>query len=206
VIRAVIADDHQLFRQGLKELLTADGGIEVVGTASNGAEVLSVVGTLQPDLLLLDLSMPLLNGLDALLHLRRQEHSPKIVILSMHNDPVGMNRAFAMGADGYVVKEEAFDHLLLAIERVMAGQRFFPEGIGKKPEARGEEPREVLSPREREIVTLIAEGKTTKEIASALAISVKTVETHRQRTLQKLGLSKATELVRYALRQGFVKD
>lgn len=207
MIRTLIADDHQIFREGLAELLGSQRLVKVVGFASNGAEALTKVNALSPDLLILDISMSILDGLEVLQNLRRQGLQLKVLMLSMHNDAHTIRRAMQAGADGYILKEEAYEALDSAISEVMAGNRFLSpmasQALNIPPVL--DETR-ALSPREREIVSLIAEGKSSREISTALGISVKTVETHRQRIMEKLDCHKATELVRYAIKEGILKQ
>ncbi|TLN19757.1 response regulator transcription factor [bacterium] len=203
--RVIVADDHKIFREGLVELLSGERSIEVAGTASDGADALSKTNALAPEILILDISMPILDGFEVTKALRQRGTDVKILMLSMHNDPVSVKKAMNMGVDGYVLKEEAFETLITAIEQVSQGNRFISKGarasLGSK---HVEEAGSVLSPRELEIVKYVAEGLTNKEIAAKLGISVKTVETHRQRVMEKLGFHKAAELVRYAFENGIL--
>jgi two-component system nitrate/nitrite response regulator NarL len=204
--RVVIADDHAIFRQGLRELLSGEPSIDVLGTASNGAEALSVVNSLKPDILILDISMPIIDGYEVARLIRQQDLPMKILMLSMHKEPASVKKALAVGADGYILKEDAFDDLVSAIKAVTAGKKFISSSAGKQLDTPdSDEAEDRLSPREKEIVTLIAEGKSTKEIAAFLGISAKTVETHRQRIMDKLGCHKATEIVLYAVSHGMTK-
>jgi DNA-binding NarL/FixJ family response regulator len=206
VIRVLIADDHPIFRKGLAELLAGDPSIEVAGMASDGEEALSLARSLAPDLLVLDISMPKLDGFAVAGRLREEGAVARVVMLSMHKDPASVRRAFALGVGGFVLKEEAFSDLMYAISAVARGQRFFSPAVqgflgeeGKGGGGGG------LTPREREVAELIALGRSTKEIASELAISGKTVETHRQHIMEKLGCRKATEIAAYAVKAGWVR-
>lgn len=205
MIRVLIADDHKIFRQGLSELLSGQRLAQVVGMAADGAETLSKVNALNPDMLILDISMPVMDGFDVVTHLRRQNPNIRILMLSMHNDAISVDRALKLGADGYVLKEEAYDELTHAIAEVSAGRRYVSplatrslNAFARKGEVKS------LSPREREIVTFIAAGKTTREISEELHISIKTVETHRQRIMEKLNCHKAAELVAIAMKEGLL--
>jgi DNA-binding NarL/FixJ family response regulator len=206
MIRVLIADDHTLFRQGLAELLSNEESIRVVGTASDGAAVPDMVAALQPDVLILDISMPGIDGFEVTRRLRARGLPVRILMLSMHKDQGTTRRAFELGIDGYVLKEEAFSDLKYAIRSVGEGKRFFSPSVMmalSKSEASAEAT--PLTPREREVVAGIAAGRTTKEIAAGLGISVKTVDTHRQHIMEKLGCHRATEIVLYALKTGLVK-
>jgi DNA-binding NarL/FixJ family response regulator len=204
MIKVLIADDHKMVREGLAELLAGERSVTVVGTASDGAEALSKVNALKPDLLILDISMQILDGFEVLRHLRQQGLHVKILMLSMHKDSTSIRKALDLGADGYVLKEEAFDTLTTAIAEVMRGNRYFSTPTAIALGSLERETVDVLTPREREIVGLIAAGQTTKEVAAILGISAKTVETHRHRVMEKLGCHKVTDLVRYALKRGLV--
>lgn len=200
--RIVIADDHKVFRQGLAELFSEDPSVSVVGMAADGPEALALARSLRPDVLVLDISMPGMDGLQVAATLRREGLPVRIVLLTMHKDAVNVRLALELQVEGYVLKEDAFEQLAAAVARVGRGERFFsPVALaGFAPgEADGG-----LTPREREVVALIAAGKTTREIAAALGISLKTVETHRQRLMQKLGFHKAAEIVHYAVKTGLV--
>jgi DNA-binding NarL/FixJ family response regulator len=200
--RVLIADDHTIFRQGLAELLAAEETIQVSGTASDGRETISAVKSILPDVLILDLSMPHLDGFEVVRRLRAERLPVKIIILTMHKDPATIQRASELEVDGYVLKEEAFDDLAYAIRTVASGRTFFSPSVVASASRGGPADASPLSPRERQVVGCIARGLTTKEIADQLGISVKTVETHRQRIMEKLDCHKATELVLYAVKAG----
>ncbi|MFA6149041.1 MAG: response regulator transcription factor [bacterium] len=207
MIRILIADDHALFRQGLAELLTGNRSCKVVGSANSGEEALAMSVTFRPDVILLDLSMPGLDGFDVIRRLKTSPRPPRILVLSMHNDSRSVHRALDLGADGYLLKEEAFAELLKGIGTVRSGRRFLSGSIRElleKDHAWGGGV-EALSPRERQIVARIAAGLTTKEIAAELGISVKTVETHRQHIMEKLGVRKSTQIVMEAMKAGLMK-
>jgi DNA-binding NarL/FixJ family response regulator len=200
--RIVIADDHQVFRQGLAELFTDDPGVTLVGMAADGAEALELARRLRPDVLVLDISMPALDGFQVARAIREEELPVHIVLLTMHKDAVNVRLALEAGVEGYVLKDDAFEQLAAAVAAVARGGRFFsPVALAGLSPSEGEG---VLSPREREVVALIAGGKSTREIADTLGISVKTVDTHRQRIMLKLGFHKAAEIVHYAVKAGLV--
>jgi DNA-binding NarL/FixJ family response regulator len=206
VIRVVVADDHAIFRQGLVELLSSEAGVVVEGTASNGAEALALASSITPDVLILDISMPVLDGFEVVRHVRKQRLPVRIVMLSMHNDAVSARRAFELGADGFVPKEGAFDEVLEAVTAVAAGRRFCsPPVEAALAECAGGRPGQALSSRETQVAALIAGGRTTKEIAARLGISAKTVETHRQRIMDKLGCHKAAQIALYVVKAGILK-
>ncbi len=200
--RVLIVDDHAIFRQGLAELLAGDREFTVAGTAADGEEALAFARSLRPDLVLLDISMPGLDGFAVAERLLADKGRPRVLLLSMHKDPVSARKAFDLGVDGYVLKEEAFSDLLYALRAVLKGHRFFSPQVMNALSTHQE--RSLLSPREREVAVLIARGETTKEIAASLSVSVKTVETHRQRIMEKLGCHKAAEVATWAVKAGLL--
>lgn len=207
----LIADDHGIVRQGVRRLLEAEGDIEVCGEASDGNELLEQVERLRPDVVILDITMPRLGGLETLERLRKRAPAVKAILLSMHGDPPFVQSAVALGADGYLLKNGPAGEIIEAVRAVVRGGSYFSPPVAKeiveqlRTPSRGSEPFSVLSPREREILHLIADGLSAKEIASSLQISAKTVEAHRTSLMRKLGVRKATELVRYAMRHGLVQ-
>ncbi len=212
--RILLADDHSVLRSGLRLLLESQADFQVVGEASTGTEALKQAEALQPDLILLDLSMPHLGGLDALPILRRLSPSAEIVILTMHEDAQYLRAALRNGASGYVLKKAADVELLSAIRAVMRGEmyvhpsmtRVLLEDVLPQTEARQPDGWNHLSEREREVLRLVALGHTSAEIASQLNLSAKTVETYRARGMEKLGLPNRAALVRYALRKGLISS
>lgn len=200
----LIADDHKIMRQGLHELLSEIPGISVIGTATDGAETLSKLNTLSPDLLILDISMPVMDGFEVLKNIRRKGFSVKVVVLSMHKDARTIKRALEEGVDGFVLKDEAFDTLATCIISVLKGGNYLSPGSRNSLATLKGSTSTQLTAREREIVELIAEGKASKEIAAELGITLKTVENHRQNIMGKLQLHKATEIVRYAMKEGIL--
>jgi DNA-binding NarL/FixJ family response regulator len=207
-INVLVADDHQLVRQGLKALLEREG-FKVVGEASNGQEALKLAETLHPEVAVLDLAMPMLNGIDAAREIQRVSCKTKTIILSMHTESRYILESLRGGAKGFVMKTHAADDLVRAIREAARGGTYLsPEvsdAVVQAYQNKTEVPPDPLSPRERQVLQLIAEGKTTKEVASALEISVKTAETYRTRIMEKLDIHETASLVRYAVRRGIVQ-
>lgn len=213
-VRILLADDHAVLRSGLRLLLTNTNEFEVVGEAATGTETLSLAEQLQPDLILLDLSMPSLGGLDALPALRKLVPSARVLILTMHDDPQYLRQALKHGASGYVLKKAADAELLSAIHTVLRGEVYvhpsmtrtlledmLPESYsGDREDSWGS-----LSDREQEVLKMVALGHTSAEIATQLNLSAKTVETYRARGMEKLGLRTRVALVKFALQEGLIK-
>lgn len=209
MIRVVIADDHNIVRAGLKSLLSAEAGVEVVGEAADGRAAIEAVQRTRPDVLLVDLSMPGLNGVEAVRWVRELVPAPQVLVLSMHASPDYVRPAVRAGAAGYLVKGAGLDDLLSALKAVAAGGKFYgPEAqralAGDAGPDQSVDSVERLSPREREVLQRVAEGQSNKEIAAALGLSHKTVDAHRTRVMQKLDLHDAQALTRYAIRKGLV--
>jgi two-component system response regulator NreC len=210
--RILLADDHAVLRSGLRLLLTSQNEYEVVGEASSGSETLSLAERLQPDLILLDLSMPSLGGLDALPALRKLVPSARILILTMHDDPQYLRQALKRGASGYVLKKAADAELLSAMRAVLRGEvyvhpsmtRVLLEDMLETPPAENQNSWEMLSEREQEVLKMVALGHTSAEIAEQLNLSAKTVETYRARGMEKLGLRTRAALVKFALQEGLI--
>ena len=211
-IRVVIADDHAVLRAGLRMLLEAQGDIEVVGEAGDGAEAARQAKALRPDVVLLDLSMPGLRSGEAIRGVIKASPDTRVLILTMHDDPAYLAAAVAAGASGYVVKKVADSELLTAIRAVHAGRTFvdftsapgadrLPPSLrgGMVPHAKD------LSRREREVLLLLAQGHSNRQVADAIRISVKTVETYRMRLKDKLGLKGRPELYRFAVESGILE-
>jgi len=211
--RILLADDHAVLRSGLRLLLTSQNEYEVVGEASSGIETLALAEQLQPDLILLDLSMPALGGLDALPTLQKLAPATRILILTMHDDPQYLRQALKHGASGYVLKKAADTELLSAIKAVLRGEvyvhpsmtRVLLEDMLETPPAENQNAWETLSEREQEVLKMVALGHTSAEIADQLSLSAKTVETYRARGMEKLGLRTRAALVKFALQEGLIK-
>ncbi|HVR27565.1 MAG TPA: response regulator transcription factor [Candidatus Polarisedimenticolia bacterium] len=213
MIRIALADDHTVLRAGLKSLLERQRDFEVVGEASDGRELLHIVDEAIPDVVITDIGMPKLNGAEATSQIVAKHPSTRVIVLSMHSDEGYVLRALKAGARGYLVKESAEADLMTAIRTVHSGKAFFSPSVSallvedyvRQMRDRGvEDSYELLSTREREVLQLIAEGKSNKEIANLLGLSVYTVETHRGNILQKLNLHSVPELILYAVRKGVI--
>lgn len=204
----LLADDHALFRQALKALLP-EAEFVVCAEADNGHDAVRLARDLQPDIGLLDIGMPGLNGLEAARQVRDVSPRSHVVLLSMHRDPQYLAAAMRAGARGYLLKTRGADELLQALREVARGESFLSPGLSRAVTENlvlGDMSSDGgLTPREREVLQLIAEGRSTKEAAAALFISVKTAETHRQRIMNKLDLHETASLVRYAIRSGVIK-
>ncbi|MBU2608792.1 MAG: response regulator transcription factor [Chloroflexi bacterium] len=214
-IRVVLADDHVVLRSGLKMLLNAQMDIEVVGEASDGAEAISKTADLNPDVLLLDITMPNIGGIDAMRIIKEKTPSVSILILTMHENESYLLKALRTGASGYILKKAADNELISAIKTVYGGEVFIPSSLTKSvvkemvsgsvsQEETVDNDQEQLSQRELEVLTLVAQGYTNQQIANRLYLSVKTVETYKARVMGKLNLHSRVELVRYALHHGFL--
>jgi len=212
-LRVVLADDHALVRAGIRALLEKLPGIEVVGEADNGREALELIKKTSPNLILLDISMAELGGLEALPRIVKDFPAAKVLILSGHANEEYVLRALRRGASGYMLKEAAAEELELAIKAVAQGKTYLSPSVSRTvvesylQRATGEEgPIEQLTARQREVLQLIAEGNNTKEIASTLEVSVKTVEAHRLQLMARLNIHDVPGLVRYAIRSGLVSS
>ena len=203
IIRTVIADDHAMFRQGLAALLQNAPEIELVGQAGDGDQALELIGRENPDLAILDNSMPGLSGLEVVEKLVREDLKTRFVLLTMHTEPRLASQALQSGAAGFLIKESAFEELLAAIQAVMQGNNYVSSAIAvKMVENPGGCRALPLTPREKEILALIASGLTNRQIADRLCISHKTVDTHRTRLMRKLDLHSTAELVALAIKEG----
>lgn len=212
-IRLLIADDHALFRAGLRALLTAQPDLEIVGEVSTAAEAVSLALALRPDLVLMDIALADGSGVEATRRLKQECPSLKVLMLTMHEDAGHLHIALRAGVSGYVVKSAVHTELLEAIRVVHRGDAYLHPSVARLlvrdqiERPRGPAPERVsesLTPREVEVLKLVAEGHTNREIADHLHLSVKTVETHRERLMSKLGFKTRAELVRYALAQGLL--
>lgn len=210
--RIVLADDHMMFRQGIKRILEEDPGIEVVGEVGDGIKILEVLKKTKPNMILLDISMPNLRGIEATREIKKTSPDIKVLILTMHKSKEYLYHALSAGAEGYLLKEDADTELVSAIETIRRGKAYIsplfsvelPEDLLKKYiEGELNPPIEPLSTREREVLKLIAEGKSSKEIAYLLSISVRTVHHHRDNIMSKLNIRNTVELVKYAIQKGY---
>lgn len=212
-IRLVCIDDHPLFRSGLKSLFAAEADIEVVGEADNGTDGLNIIGQAQPDIVLLDIGIPGISGLEVCRQIRQRYPSVKVIMLTMHRERAHLLKAFHAGARGFVLKQGGVDELLLGIRAVHTGKKYICSDLAesvlerftKKPAEKTEDDRAELSDREAEIVRLVCQGWDNQRIAEALYISPATVKTHRARIMRKLGIHSSTELVKYALKTGIIE-
>ncbi len=206
--RVLLADDHPLVRQGLKTLLEREG-FQVAGEASDGQEALRLMPTALPDVAVLDIGMPVLNGLDAAREIHKCYSRTKAILLTRHDEDQYVTEALRAGVKGYVLKSQAVTDLVDAIRRVAGGGVYLSPGISRAlVEAYRSKtglPADPLTPRERQVLQLVGEGKSTKEIAVLLGISAKTAESHRTRLMQKLDIHETASLVRYAIRRGLVQ-
>jgi DNA-binding NarL/FixJ family response regulator len=209
--RIVLADDHRIVREGLRMLLDNRNDIHVVGEACDGEEVLQVVGQELPDVVVMDLSMPKLSGIDATRRITESGSRAKILVLSMHESPGYVEEVLRAGASGYLLKDSASEELVLAIDAIRSGDSYLSPAITQQvvdalahPADRPSSAVSVLSERERQVLTLIAEGLSSKEIARDLGVSLKTIESHRANLMDKLEIHKVSGLVRFAIRVGLV--
>lgn len=209
MIRVLLADDHILVREGLRALLAKEADIQVVAEAGDGRDALRAARETRPDVAAMDLSMPLLNGLEAARQMAAWGQSPRVILLTVHAEDRYVLEAIRAGVRGYVLKKQAAADLVRAIREVSGGGVYLSPGISaavveavRSPQAPREEP---LTSREREVLQLVAEGKTTKEIAVLLGVSVKTADAHRTRLMQKLDIHDIAGLTRYAIRHGIIQ-
>jgi two-component system, NarL family, response regulator NreC len=211
--RVLLADDHTLIRAGLRMVVDSEPDLTVVGEANDGREAVRLAGQLKPDVVVMDIGMPKLNGIEASRQIRTELPDTQVVMLSMHSDEAYVLRALKAGAKAYLLKDSAEADLARAIRAATAGKSFFSPAVGqvllqdymrRLERTGGEDSYDLLSPREREILQLVAEGNSSKEIANALHLSVYTVETHRANLMQKLSLRSVPELILYAVRKGIV--
>ncbi len=208
--RIVLADDHRLMREGLKTLISGESDLEVVGEAEDGRAAVALAVELVPDIVIMDVAMPRLNGIEATRQILKQAPSVRVIALSMHSDRRFVGEMLKVGASGYLLKDGAFDELVRAIRAVLANQIYLNPRIAsiviehhvRRPAAENASVWSVLTAREREVLQLLSEGKTSKQIAAQLHISAKTVESHRRQITDKLGLRSVAELTKYAIREG----
>ena len=212
-LRVLLADDHTLIRAGLRLVVEQQGDFTVVGEAENGRQAVAMADSLKPNVVVMDIGMPDLNGIEACLQIREAHPEIEVVMLSMHSDEGYVLRSLKAGARAYLLKDSAEADLARAIRAAAEGKSFFSPAVGKvlledymrKLQRTGaEDSYELLSPREREILQLVAEGKSSKEVANMLNLSVYTVETHRANLMQKLNLRSVPEVILYAVRKGII--
>ncbi|MGD8984166.1 MAG: response regulator transcription factor [Desulfobacteraceae bacterium] len=209
-VRIILAEDHRITREGLVNLLQERPDMEVVGEAENGREAVRLARELSPDLVIMDVTMPDLNGIDATRIITSGSNNTKVIALSMYSDKQFVQGMMQAGASGYLLKDCAFEELVSAIQAVIQGDTYLSPGIAgivvqdylNKLTTDRSSADTVLTNREREVLQLIAEGNSTKEIAAHLTVSVKTVETHRRQIMEKLGIFSIAELTKYAIREG----
>ncbi|MTI03535.1 MULTISPECIES: response regulator transcription factor [Alphaproteobacteria] len=204
-IRVLIVDDHPMVAEGIQSILESYDEIEVVGTLSNGQEAVDQANLLQPDVILMDLNMPGLGGLSATELILERLPDTRVLILSMHDSPEYISTALSHGARGYILKDVQTEEIKQAIDAVMQGERYLCTGASGSLEPKGDSAREALTGREQTILLELAQGKSNKEVALALDISVRTVETHRKNIKRKLGISSTAGLTRYAMEHGMLQ-
>jgi DNA-binding NarL/FixJ family response regulator len=207
-LRILLADDHQLVRQGIRGILEREG-FEVVGEATNGREAVDLFRELSPDLAILDLAMPLLNGIDAAREILKLAPQTRLILLTMHIGDHQVVGALRIGIRGYVLKTQAAEDLVQAIREVSRGGVYLSPGVSRVVVeaylSKAELPSDPLSPRERQVLQLVAEGRTTKEVATELGVTVKTAESYRADIMEKLDIHETAGLVRYAIRHGLIQ-
>jgi two-component system, NarL family, response regulator NreC len=208
MIRILLVDDHAVVRQGFRMILGAQPDMEIVGEAGNGREAISQAAELQPDVVVMDVAMPELNGIEATRRIAESSPRARVLALSMHKDSVYVREILRAGAKGYLLKESIDVDLLTAVRAVAKGDGYLSPAVSEAVltdyRKHVTDPLDLLSSREREVLQLIAEGKTNKEIAGSLNLSVYTVDAHRDRIMEKLNLHSAGELVRFAVRKGLI--
>jgi DNA-binding NarL/FixJ family response regulator len=213
-MKVLLADDHTIVRAGVRALVAAIPGVEIVGEAGDGQEALALIREKHPDVALVDVSMPGMNGLDLAARVAREAPQTRVAVLSMHGTPTHVVQALRAGVKGYVLKDAAAEELPLLLRAVMRGETYLSSAIsrhvvdgflGRDGTPTGAElPADTLTPRQREILQLVAEGKSTKDVARLLDLSVKTVEAHRSQIMERLEIHDLAGLVRYAIRTGLV--
>ncbi|MDQ3347413.1 MAG: response regulator transcription factor [Acidobacteriota bacterium] len=212
-MRVLLADDHGIVRRGLRSLLESQAGVVVVGEAADGIEALRLCTDTLPDVVILDIAMPKMNGIEVAARVQKLEHAPRVIILSMHTDESYIIRALAAGARGYLLKDATDEDLLPALRAVGSGKRFFSPAVTavlmedyvRQLQARGlTDSHHLLTDREKQVLQLLAEGRSNKEVATVLDLGVSTVETHRANLMQKLNLHNTAEIVLYAVRKGII--
>jgi DNA-binding NarL/FixJ family response regulator len=211
--RVVLADDHSVVRQGLRAWLERSGHVQVVGEAADGREAVAAVERLQPDVVIMDIAMPMLNGIDATAQITRRNPDTKVIILSMHADESYILRALGAGAKGYLLKESTETDVLPAVQSVRDGKPYFTPSIARLlledymrtlKQNNLQDSYDLLTEREREVLQLLAQGKSNKEVAQVLDLSPHTIDSHRTNMMQKLNLHNTAEIVLYAVRKGII--
>ncbi len=210
-VKVLIADDHQLFREGLVNLISSAPDIEVIGEAKDGLEATKKAKKLKPDLILIDIGMPNMNGIEATKTIKKDDPGIKIIAVSMHSDRQFVKGVLEAGADGYLLKNCTYRQLIDAIQSVVSGKKYLSDDITEMviqgyldPEEESESKND-LSEREIEVLKLYAEGKSTREISERLFISVKTVGTHKQHIFEKLGFKSNADMIKYAIKEGLIQ-
>lgn len=205
--KIILADDHVMFRQGIRNFIEKLEHVQISGEVDNGLELLELLQTSVPDLIILDIAMPKMRGLEALREVKKRYPQVKVVILTMHGNKEFVRQAVSEGVDGFILKEEPSSELIDAIKAVRVCSQYFSARLSEAllSFARGEEEPEVLTDREKEILRYLARGLSTQEISATLFISVHTVRRHRYNIMQKLNLHSMTDLIRYALSKGYVE-
>jgi DNA-binding NarL/FixJ family response regulator len=212
-LRVLVADDHGIVRRGLKSLLETNKDVEVVGEAADGLEALRACEELGPDILIVDIGMPKLNGIEVAARVQKFERPPRVIILSMHSDESYILRALAAGARAYLLKDATDEDLLPAVKAVAGGKPFFSPAVTtvlvedyvRRLHDRGlNDSYHLLTDREKQVLQLLAEGRSNKEVATLLDLGLSTVETHRANLMQKLNLHNTAEIVLYAVRKGII--
>ena len=209
-VKIILADDHRILREGLRALLEKQAGIEVIAEAEDGKTTVELAHELKPDVVIIDISMPDLNGIDATRQIVNASPHVKVIALSMHSDKKFVREMLSAGASGYLLKDSAFEELDTALATVVSNQTYLSPRIADtvirdylgKIDTGKSSTTLSLTAREREVLQLLAEGRTTKEIASKLCLSIKTIETHRKQIMDKVGLKSVAELTKYAIREG----
>jgi len=209
-IKILLVDDHKILRDGICSIVKGYPDMEVIGEAENGKKALRLVEELSPDVVIMDISMPDLNGIEATRRIIANHPNIKVIALSMHHDKQFVSEIFKAGASGYLLKDCAFDELEHAVNIVMDGKTYINpqiaslviESLVNQPQATSQKAFSLLTDREREVLQLIAEGQSTKEIATKLSVSAKTIESHRRQVMGKLNIRNVAKLTKYAIREG----
>lgn len=211
MIKILLADDHTILREGLKSLLSTEPDIEIIGEVSNGYDAIALAGRIKPDIVLMDIGMPVMNGIEATRKLKEQYPEIKVLILTQYDSQEYLFTVLSAGASGYVLKRTASSELVWAIKTVHEGLAYLSPVMTQtlireylKTEDTSSKTKDVLTPREQEVLKLIAEGLTNQEIADTLVLSLKTVQTHRAHIMEKLNFHDRTELVKYAIKKGVI--